>query len=100
MTQNRDAFIDGSPTQYAVEFLWNYFQARGKWPSRKAFLLELDSAGLSKDALEGVPELSLNAGSGDEVRPSFTTLVALPAVRELLDPVPIVFRHAGTCQHE
>lgn len=94
MTQNMRRF-DGLPTEYAVEFLWNYFEAREKWPSRKAFLLELDNAGLSKDALAGVPELSLNAGGGDEVRPSFSALLALPAVRELLKPVPTVFRHAA-----
>jgi hypothetical protein len=95
MTQNKVPPIENSPIQYAIGFLWDYFEARGQWPSRKAFLLHLDSAGLSKDALQGAPELSLNAGSGDEVRPSFTTLVSLPAVRELLIPVPAVFRHAA-----
>lgn len=95
MTQNIDASSDVSPIQYAVGFLWDYFERRGQWPSRKAFLLQLDSAGHSKDALRGAPELSLNAGSGDEVRPSFTTLVSLPAVRDLLNPAPAMFRHAA-----
>jgi hypothetical protein len=85
--------VDGSPQQYAVQFLWTFFDARGQWPSRKALLLTLDNAGLKMDAIERASGLIVD--SGDEVRPTFTTLVSLPAVREMLDPVPALFRHAA-----
>jgi hypothetical protein len=69
--------------------------ARG-WPSRKDFLLHAHDAGLAVDAVEGSGLVSLRAGNGNEVRPTFDALIALSDVRELLAPLPVVLRKAAT----
>ncbi len=83
-------------THTAVKLLWDTFRAHRRWPSTKEFLLRAIDSGLTVQAMQRSPAVSLRAGGGEEVRPSFEALISLPEVRELLAPLPVVLRQGAS----
>jgi hypothetical protein len=79
----------------AIELAWDTFRARRRWPSTKDFLLRAIDAGLKVPALQQSPVISLRAGAGEEVRPTFEALLTVQEVRDLLSPLAAVLRQAA-----
>ncbi len=91
MPEAQDSAIDT-----AIRMLWSFFEAERRWPTRKEFLLRIIDAGFSVASVRRSTEVSLRGGGGEEARPTFAAVVALPEVRELLAPLPLVLRQAAS----
>jgi hypothetical protein len=80
----------------AIDIAWETFRTHGRWPSTKEFLLRAIDSGLTVQALQRSSVISLRAGHGEEVRPTFEAALSLPEVRDLLAPLPAILRQAAS----
>jgi hypothetical protein len=79
-----------------IDTLAAFFLREHRWPSRKEFLLAAD-----REAIPFAPDawysnLSVGRDAQDPVRPSFRAVIAVEAVRDLLEPLPAVLRMAAS----